>query len=353
MRYTDRSRIELDYACPRARYWQYEWHGIGLAPLAPNKDLAFGLAIAEQLARLKQGQAWTVAAVDPGDPQRLATALLTGYQTIVWPRWQEHFTLVAVEREAPRELAPDLIYNSRPDTVMQRKSDGTFWYGPEDKTTSYIDSLLTYAGNVQVHATGLCVEGWPELKGERVAGGLVQGLYKGFEKADTSGRKQFYHPLVNAYFKEGRHGITPDQWSLTWLRGWERTGVEGYPGGVQGWITDKMTPEELAKVFPTSEPVTIRRTLVEEYFRQVVNRERQIALWHREGRDETDDGLRVTFPQAFSQCDNFRGYRKPCPNKDLCFNPTTRRFPLTLYKKREPHHPNEAEQIVQEGRTSC
>lgn len=286
MAFTDRSRVDLDWTCRRARYHAYEWEGIGLAPMQKPKELLFGGLIADELAKIKLGQKWSTEAFS-GEDKALAEGLLTGYETIVWPRWMQHYDLVSVEQECPIHFSaagdcsaldnPWLTYNARPDTVVRRKSDKTLWYGPEDKTTGYLDSLLAYAQNVQLHATGACIE--RHYSGERVVGAMVQGLYKGFEK---EGR--LYHPLVYAYCKEGRAGIIPDQWSVKWQRAWDRTAVALYPGGVRGWIK-KLTGEDLAGIFPNSEPVTIKRPFVEDYFRQVVIREQEIQQWRDDGRD--------------------------------------------------------------------
>lgn len=333
MAFTDRSRIELDWTCPRARYYAYEWEGVGLAPMETPKELNFGLLMAEQTANIKQGKPWTTEKF-VGEEQKVANALLIGYETIVWPRFLRDYDLVSIEEEQPFQLTESIIYNSRPDAITRRKSDGTLWYGPEDKTTAYLDSLLNYAGNVQLHATAKCIE---HNKGERVAGCLVQGLYKGFEKEG-----KLYHSLVYGYVKEGRAGIIPDQWSVKWVRGWERETTERFPGGVREWIKQR-TAEEIASVFPNSQPITPNRGLVEKYFEQVRLRENRVEVWRQAGRNENE--LDYLFPQHFNQCDAFSKGRKPCVFKEMCFNPMTRRFPMTFYKKRVPHHTNELEVI--------
>ena len=328
MQFTDRSRVELDWTCARARYHGYEWEGIGLAPIETPKELAFGLAMAEQTANIKLHGKWSLDAFT-GEPKLVAEALLLGYALIVWPRWTRDYDLVSAEEELPLELTPWLTYNTRPDTIMRRKRDGTLWYGPEDKTTAWLDSLLNYAGAIQLHATALAIE---KHKGERVAGCLVQGLYKGFEKEG-----KLYHPLIYAYVKEGRAGIVPDQWSAKWVRGWERAPTSQYPGGMKAWILAQ-SPEVIAGVFPNSEPVTIKRPLVESYLQQVVIREKEIAEWRVTG-DHSSEALAKVFPQSFNQCDGFSKGRKACPWHSLCYSETARKFPLTLFKKRVAHHP--------------
>ena len=328
MRFTDRSRTELDWTCPRARYWAYEFQGKGLVPLETPKELAFGLAMAEQTANIKQGKAWNLESFQ-GLERLVAKALLIGYEKIVWPRWLRDFDLVSIEEEQPKQLADWLTYNSRPDTIMRRKSDGSLWYGPEDKTTAWVDSLLDYPKNIQLHATGLCIE---HNREEKLAGALVQGLYKGFEKEG-----KLYHPLVFAYCKEGIPGVVPDQWNAKWTRNWERRCTDEFePGGMEGWIL-KQPEEVIAECFPMSPPTMLRRDLAEKYLKQVLHREAAVRTFHEQEGREMD----VTFPQHFNQCDGFSKGRKPCQYRELCWNPTAARFPLTFYKHRTPHHANE------------
>lgn len=340
MRYSDRSRRELGWTCLRARFHGYEVDGIGLTPLETPKELQFGGAMADQIAEIKRGNAPTLDAFATAD-RPLAHALLTGYRDVVWPRWLQSYEVLAIEQEFPILLTPWLTYNSRPDTVMQRIVDRSIWYAPEDKTTAWVDSLLGYAQSIQLHATGLCIEKYPGKDGQpiRIAGCIVQGMNKGFEKEG-----KFYHPLVYAYRKEGRAGIVPDQWDIKWTRNWERTAVAEYPGGVAAFLK-KLKPEQLSDIFPCSEPVVLNRPLAESYLAQTVQAESRIEEW-RQGGSKTDDAtLNVYFPQSFSQCDAFGKSRKPCVFKEACFNQTAKRFPLTFYRHRQPHHPNEKDAL--------
>lgn len=343
MRYSDRTRTELDWTCPRARYYSTEYDGIGLAPLEKPQELQFGGAMADQLANIKRGLPWDAEAFAFSD-KPLGRALLTAYEEVVWPNWLRQFDLLSVEEENPlvfEQLGEKwLTYNSRPDTIMRRKSDQTVWYAPEDKTTAYVDSLIAYANNIQLHATAHCIEqNHPEWG--RVAGCIVQGMDKGFVKEG-----KLYHPLVTAYCKEGRPGIIPDQWSLKWTRSWERTPVEQYDGGIRAFIKQVVKPDDLAGLFPCSEPVTINRPLVEAYFRQVQQREMEIATYVG-----LDKKMEDVFPQHFNQCDQFGKSRKPCVFKPLCFNATARKFPMTFYTHREPHHLNEQESLCSKSNT--
>lgn len=330
LRYTDRSRTETTWVCRRARYWGYEWQGIGLAPQQKPGALEFGGAVAEQLQQIKLGKAWVVPPQLSGDSALLAEGLLYGYETRIWPKWLKHYELVGTEVEQPLALTDWLIYNSRPDTLTRRRSDGILCYGPEDKTTGWVDSLLTYRNNIQLHATAIATE---KVRGEPVGLCLIQGLYKGFVKEG-----KLYHPLIYAYMKEGRAGIVPDQWSAKYQRGngWERVATTNSEGGVRGWV-DAADEATIASVYPNSEPVTPNGTLVEAYFKQLILSEAAISQWHQQGCPEGE--LDRVFPQNFNACDDFGGFKRQCEWHGMCYNPTTRKFPLSLYKKREPHHP--------------
>lgn len=325
---TSRTPIELDWLCPRAAYWGYEWERIGLVPQQDNPDLVFGAAMAEQVQEIKQGRPWDAKGF-VGRAGVIARALLTGYEIWVWPQWAKAYEVVSTEQECPIELAPGIIYESRPDTITRRKSDGTLWYGPEDKTTSWPRSILGYGRSIQLHATAHCAE---QVRGEPIMGAIVQGIYKGYEKEG-----KFYHPLAYAYHKEAIPGISPAQWSSKYKYGWERASTSEYPGGVKGWI-EKQPIEVMQEVFPQSQPVMLNRPLIKAFFSQALTRIKQIVRWQESDTATQAATLDETFPQHFNQCDSFGLGHKECIYKPLCFNPSTQKFPLTLYKKRVPHH---------------
>jgi len=299
-------------------------------------ELRFGGLLAEQLSCIKLHKPFTTETFKGGDEALLAQALLTGYKLIVLPRLEKDYTLVSVETEYPKLLAPWLTHNARPDSLWRRNSDQTLWYY-EDKSTAWLDSLFTYTNNVQLHATGLCAE---EALGERLAGCFAQGLYKGFKKEGL-----LYHSLVYAYRKEGIPGVMPDQWSAKWVRNWVRTPTTEFKGGIEGWINYLLIKDrqEVEKHFPTTSPVMLRRDLAIEHLAQVLHREEEIEAWRQRGRPKEE--ISKLFPKYFSQCDEFSKSRKPCVFKPMCWNPTTRRFPLQVYKYREPHHQNEKDQF--------
>lgn len=320
-----------------------------MSPIEDAEPLLFGGEMARQVERIKNNQpfslegfteGWTRPEVSKGEVRELAEGLLVGYETVVWPRWMARHRRFEVEEETPLPLNENLIYNSKADTLLEDKETGSLTY-LEDKTTKWLPSLLTYSKNVQVHATALCIEAkLPDQR--RVDRCVVQGLYKGFVKEG-----KFYHPLVWAYRKEGRVGIVPDQWTPKWRGGWERARISTYPGGVRAYIKT-LSETELGEVFPNSEPININRDLAVAYLVQTEIREGEIAQWHAMPETLKATNLDRVFPQHFNQCEEFGISRSPCRNHALCFEPTTQKYPMSLYKFRVPHHENELKQFKEE-----
>lgn len=315
MRYIDSSRIAADWICPKSRWWGYEFEGRGLSAVEPNPDLQFGLAVAEQVDRLRRtGE--SSASPPILDDHVLMHGLLEAYRQHIWPAWQLAYELVGTEIECTRPLAPDLTYMARPDAVLRRRLDGTVWV-LSDKTTSLDPQRFTQLWDkaVQNHAECICVE---ETLGLQVAGFYTQGWVKGYKKNNT-----IYSPLCFAWCKENISGLTRDQWSPIYKSGWTRRRVDAYMGGLGAWV--QSLPKELVlEQFPVAGPIMLRRDLVRDYFAQIV---------------EGETGARH-YPKHFTNCDEYGKYRRPCEFKACCWVPTVGRDPLGsgLYRRRDPHH---------------
>lgn len=328
MRYTDRSRTETDWTCPRARFWEYEYQGRGLRPVEPNADLTFGLTIAALVEQVRQGQQPPLRVGTQEDV--LASGLIEAYRTRIWPEWLNEYELMGTELECTWPLTADLTYMARPDAVLKRKSDETYWY-LDDKTTSQRAEnwAKQWDKAVQMHATGIAIEhttGWP------IMGSLVQGWVKGYQKGGT-----IYSPLCHAWCKEGQPGMTKDQWKAEYVYGWPRRVISHYPGGVAAWV--KQLPLAVVlQQFPVAGPIMLRRDLVEIYVDELVRREDEM-------RSPQASMARV-FPHRFSQCDEFGKFRRPCAHRDCCWAPTVGRDPVGsgMFTWREPHHQPEKEQ---------
>ena len=104
MRYTDHSRTVTDWTCPRARYWEYEHEGTGLAPIEKDIALSFGSAIADAAEAILQGQA--VPCYSGALPwSALYAGLTEAYRTRIWPAWAAHSDIVATDVECTIALS--------------------------------------------------------------------------------------------------------------------------------------------------------------------------------------------------------------------------------------------------------
>jgi hypothetical protein len=358
VRYTDRSRIEKDWRCPRARFWTTEFGGRGISPAGKSFDLEFGTIVHEGVELAVAGQPHAAMAASErvaafvsasGGDQIQATqwgaigyGLVAGFMRSVWPQLQQEYELVATEREVLLQLTPDLTLQARPDLVLRHRLSGALW-NCELKTTGYIEAqwLQAWTKAPQLQLTVLAAE---ESFGEAFAGSIVVGLYKGRKGRD--GRQS--SPFAWGWRTEDLPGILRPQFSYEEQRrkGWERFLTQGYPGGVAQWVAD-MPEELLARQFAVTEPIFLRRDLVDALVRQVVHREDEIA---RAAARFAVDGtvtpavLDEVFPQYFNNCTPAFGHN--CEFNEPCWVPWVGRDPLAsgLFVPREPHH--EAERKV-------
>ena len=340
MRYVDSSRVAAEWVCPKSRYWGYEYAEKGLTPVESNPDLSFGLAIAEQVQRLRTNQ----PLVNPPGTQEgvLEMGLLLAYAARIWPTWLAEFDVVATELEGQYALSSDVRYMARPDAVLRRKHDHTIWV-LSDKTTSLDSQRFTqlWDKHAQNHAECVCVE---EQLGVEVAGFYTQGWQKGYKKAGT-----IYSPLAYAWHsqvaKEGyTEGSRKSDWRSTYMYGWTRRLVKDYPGGIAAWVAQLPLATVLDQ-FPVAGPIPLRRDLVDTYFEQILAREMAVAAahWHHHGQPMFD--TTHLYPQHFANCDEYGKYRRPCEFKSCCWAPTVGRDPVGsgLYQMRVPHHAVESE----------
>ena len=366
MRYTDRSRIEKDWRCPRGRFWSTEFGGRGIAPAGKSFDLEFGTLVHEGVeAAVAHSNAVPVLAADVvqqkvanfvrangGDEMQahqwaaIGYGLVAGFMRSVWPQLQQEYELVATEREVLLPLTKDLTLQARPDLVLRNRNTGALW-NFELKTTGYIEAqwLQSWTKAPQLQLTVLAAE---QSFGEPFAGSVVVGLYKGRKGRD--GRQS--SPFAWGWRTEDLPGILRPQFSYEEQRrkGWERFLTNGYPGGVAQWVAD-MPSELLANQFVMTEPIFVRRDLVDALVRQVIAREDEIA---RAATRFAVDGvvtpavLDEVFPQYFNNCTPAFGHA--CEFNEPCWVPWVGRDPLAsgLFQPREPHH--EAERKVFELR---
>lgn len=361
MRFTDRSRTELDWKCPRARFWSTEHEGRGLSPATDAEAQVFGKLLhetfdafarhpgpsspARDLApKLREALLNQIAAVQlvwdrTVEQANIGEGLLWGFARHVWPLLMRDHDVVSPEVEVTYPLSPRVTFMARPDLILRRRDDGTFWY-VEYKTTGWNDNrwINSWLKAVQLHSGVFAARHTLHLP---IEGAIIVGLYKGYRSRDEE--RRFMSPLAYGWRDAGAPAILSARTSYTFQRGkgWERAATHTLPGGLEGWLAG-MPLDLLREQFPTTGPIFLREDLVDAFFRQRAEREDALALWHDAGRP--DAALDTLFPQQFFSCQPAFGYS--CAFNDLCWNGAAAAAPLDAgFRVREPHHAPEQEAL--------
>lgn len=382
VRLTDRTRTVTDWTCQRERFYLTEFGGTGIVSVKGKTELDFGTDIHDSLAELatRLGQPDVVGELarrtaakvrereigpcGPAIAGQLAAVgegLLRGYWKAVWPALLQSYDIVAVEQEVQKRLTPSLTFMARPDLILRSKADGTYWYW-EYKTSGQRpeDWLKQWPKAVQVHSAILATE---ETLGLKLAGCIVQGLYKGYKARDKSGEN------LRSPFCEGWRwlGGARVEYSYTYMRakGWERFApADSFDGGTAAWV-EAMPADMLSEQFPRTPPIFLRRDLADRFFSQLVEREKEInnavhaikllsGDYEHMTQEQVEDSIQSimdrAFPMAFSQCTGRYG-KYDCPMLEACWNPTVNADPIRsgLYKRREPHHTPEIAMFKEKG----
>lgn len=238
-----------------------------------------------------------------------------------------------------RHTLPVARFMCKPDLVLSN-DDGEVVY-IEYKTTgskkeSWINSWDTA---VQLHSICRAVK---TTLGVDITNVIVQGLYKGYE---SYGKQN--SPFCYAYRKFGNPPFSTDQTRYDYAAGFKRYPTWDLEQGVKGWV-ESMPDNVLADQFPQTPPIFVKDDLVDSFFKQRAEREKQIAdamdVILNENPDDEEGNKRVldfSFPQRFDQCQP--GYGWPCSYRKLCHGHYN--DPLEEgFVWREPHHSTELEQ---------
>ncbi len=357
---TDRSRIECGWACPRKRYWAYEYNGWGLEPEGTvNVDLAYGLAFhegAEILARggtlaeaLERAHGWTdkiEGVTIDGLPKKdeyyaLAYGHLRTLSESILPRLLEDYTCLAVEEEIVLPLDPGgkVLDLTRLDIGFKDKATGLN-YNIEWKTSANPSNI---AGEMKYNVQFLlnCKALSLAIK-EPVQGTIIVGVDKGRNgypsAADTklglTGNRR-ESPFTYAYMKDT--GFT-QEWRLEWTKGWKKTPVwTTNTDSVVAWYAKlhSLDANCANDQFVIANPIQWEEETYKRIAKQLVLAETQSA--------SMDPLLSIdeVFPMHLTNCHNDGGYKRACPFIDLChFGKAT--APLEWgYKWRTANHPLE------------
>lgn len=228
-----------------------------------------------------------------------------------------------------------VIWLSRPDMILRRKSDGSlfvldFKSSGFKEDASSID--LTLQHKVLVYAQIAAVE---HAYGEPVTGYLYEGFYKGQNREDKRlGFKRRYSPLAWAYCSPGdglsRASVDAENWRLGTARL-----LKDLPGWtIKDYVAECLTPEQRqAQLMYSAESIGANPAQVERWKAQVLYEEAKWQAWHAAGA-----ALDV-IPQNDDHCMRYRG--EPCSYLSACWDEAVRVDPVGSgkYTAREPNHP--------------
>lgn len=367
----DRSRIQSYHDCKRLRYLKYHRDRTGLEKRSQSLALVNGSAIHQGLAQLLTGDEidavvarvcadYKAATVDRDDlvvaeQVALLEGLLRAWNIVRKPTFLADYDVVSVEQELAWPMGDAIVDMVRCDALLRRKTDQLLFI-LEFKTVSAAGDgwLSQWEHNSQMLANTKAIE---DLYKEPLGGILIEGLIKGRRAMDRASSSPFYgqyiqqSPLCYGY----RLGAV---YELAWSRG--ATKVASWDEmPVSRWLTDVMTPEDLAALFASVPPIRPTNRDLDRWHAQTLIQEtnirRDIAIL-----DEVLDvgnpallehTLNARFPQNHNHC--FRYYGYPCEFENLCFNAQVEEDPIGsgLYQRRTPHHPTEAAQERSTGGT--
>lgn len=351
----DRTRATTDWACPRRRFWAFEFGGRGLSPRRMALPLHLGILIHETLPVLvmggNAGELATSAerrlyeALRAGDQiaeasdedfareqSYIIAGMIYGAARVVVPKLLAEYEPVSVEEELTLPYGRCLVL-TKPDLLMRRREDRSLWYHEWKSTSNFSPSwFASWQRAPQIHLTALNIE---RARGEELAGTIVHGLYKG-QKRDGRQLSIFAY----GYSRRNSSDIL-----ATYANGSVR--VPLWTVGITPREWAELIPEEvLEEQFAQAPPVFLDRHIVEEFLAEREEREVQIRET-REALATLDPAsaarvMRRVFPRHFNQCEPAYGGSR-CAFTNPCWVPQLAADPLRSgeFVWREPHHATE------------
>lgn len=356
-----RSGTTLDWKCPRARWYQYEYERKGIVRSTTSLELFAGTVIHDCLATIATLQKEHIqididAIAESGFAQMkksllsasegelaaeefateqasLVEGLIRGFYKSMWPRVIQGKKILFVEEEIQYEHN-GCLFLCKPDLILQDETDGTTVYWEYKSTSSKKEEWInSWDTAVQLHSI---IKAMREVRRIEIDYVVIQALYKGF----VSYGKQNSN-LIYAYKKSGSPPFTQDQFVYEYKPGFRKYPVWELPGGVKKWVDD-MPDEILVGNFPQTPPIFVNNDLVDKFFTQREQREKEIyAARERiiEHPEEITQLLDIHFPQHYDACQP--GYGRPCVYKSICFGNVPN--PLEQgWVYRTPHHTSES-----------
>ena len=301
MIYCDNSRRSVAEKCLRKRWWLYEYQGRGIQRVKQGREtfpLLTGTGVHSVIESVLQGNdihTGICAGMAPyadfhADDERteflvseqraLIEALGRAWHTICYQQFVDTYEVLAIEREETVELAPGLMWMSRPDLLVRRKVDGALFI-VNMKTTKRADER--WVGQWPIDQQTLSEVVAVEARiGEKLSGVIILGIIKGDQLEYPKGSGQWYHnnPLIWAWHNESgkahplgcwsaRYEFQDSDGSLRRLgKGWVKREIWlHYDGGVAAWI------EKLA----SADPAILHECVVQ--LPPIMRSDRQVEAW--------------------------------------------------------------------------
>lgn len=256
---------------------------------------------------------------------------------------REDLLTVGEHRDHERLLITPIVYMTRPDALLRRRSDHAL-YTLDFKTAYTLEESwqAEWENNLQMATQGLGAE---TRTGEPIAGYYMAGLYKGSRRSSYSqddagnkikGPRRQTSVYCYGYLNPGNPPVQEPDWihEYTRKKGYSKAAIwQDYLGG----------PEELA--FRLPEHILHDQYLLLGPFER---NETTIARWLEEApREEArwidrcraiEQGEPREHLIASSWC--CQGYDGPCAYVPLCYGHPSAEL---LYEPRTPHHEHELE----------
>jgi len=427
--YTDNSRRQTGFECPRKRYLTYHAiTGYGIQPMKPSMALEVGIAVheglagvlrwcrdhdaAEALERWKIGpdnpllaQPGTVgmppkevcrAAIqsaidafiktisagggftsaeqgfDPSFTQEeqcaLIEALCWGWIRGQLPSFIAEHQVIMVEEEAPIEVKPGIVLQTKSDIVTRERSSKQLCVHDFKSTSSRVDDEssdfvggflddLQLAGNIA---------GIEAKLGERVEGFYIHALLKGgrgrFKKKgqEPTATRQ-YSDLVYAKLSPPRPPVQREWRVDTSGYWWDKQPVWqmsfGQPAevsAVEHYILNLLPLPTLQACFARLGPYLRPSDMIARLPRQVAAHEEDWLqrLWrlHDSGLPWSDLRFQELLDEVIPPSWQCKSYGEMCAFYDICRLRGNWRDPLgNGFKLRKAHHEQEAEQMKERG----
>src|SRR6202161_2101380 len=382
--YCDNSRRSCAEKCLRKRFWNFEYKNRGIEPIRKGKSefpLLTGTGVHRMVeASLHMDAAWTDES-DPykdfdcqgderleylvGEQKALMQGIHGAWFATKYESFIDNYEVHVLSREESVELAPGVVWMSRPDLLVRRRSDGALFI-VNLKTTKKADErwvsqwpldmqTLSEVVAVEDRLTNEAVDDGDVVLPVKLSGVIILGLLKGEQLQYPVGSGNWYHnsPLIGAWHNESGKVHPRGEWSARYEwsddegnhrlgKGWVKREIWlHYPEGVKGLVGDlfETDPALLEEEVVQLPPILRSEQQIQSWKDTVVHAERQI----RANRRDYDNGYMGLSLDAFFPMSTSSGN---CLWPGKCFA-----FPIchenaspdddTLYQIRTANHPQE------------